>query len=351
MSSTEQQTSSKPVASSANGKAPKLPTVTVIIPTYNRAGPVADALRSVVAQDYPADRMDVIVVDNSSSDNTEEVVSGITETAPFPVRFYRKENKGPAASRNYGMQRSEADIVAFTDSDCTVATDWVRRGVSNLAEGVGLVAGPVHPIVNPARIPSFFVHQIDHMREDYIYVTANVFYRRDVVTDFGGFDEQFGAYPWGTPVGGEDTDLAWRVKRAGYKAVFDPELSVSHEATAMPLLSWLIDPIRVQVMPLLVKKFPELREKLPARYFLHWRNPLFYAAVAGTVAAAVKRDPRPLAAAIFWIWSMRSMVARDFARPTRWWRIPVKYTLHVERSLLQTAVLAYASARHRSLVL
>lgn len=342
---------SKPAGGGANGKAPKLPTVTVIIPTYNRAGPVADALRSVIAQDYPKDRLDVIVVDNSSSDNTEEVVSRVAEAARFPVRFYRKENRGPAASRNYGLQRSDADIVAFTDSDCTVPSDWVRRGVSSLAEGVGLVAGPVHPIVNPERIPSFFVHQIDHMREDYIYVTANVFYRRDVVVEFGGFDEQFGAYPWGTPVGGEDTDLAWRVKRAGHKAVFDPGLVVSHEATGMPLFSWLIDPIRVQVMPLLVKKFPDLREKLPARYFLHWRNPLFYAAVAGVAVAAVKRDPRPLAASALWAWSMKSMVARDLPRPARWWRIPVKYALHVERSLLQTAVLAYASVRHRSLVL
>ncbi len=122
-----------------------LPSVTVIVPTYNRAASLADTLRAISAQDYPAQLLDVVVVDNSSSDNTEDVVEAARAASPFAVRYYRKENRGPAASRNYAIARSCAEVLAFTDSDCTMAPDWIRTAVAQLCDGVGLVAGPRRP--------------------------------------------------------------------------------------------------------------------------------------------------------------------------------------------------------------
>jgi glycosyltransferase involved in cell wall biosynthesis len=328
-----------------------LPFVTVIVPTYNRASCLADTLRGLMAQEYPDGRMEIVVVDNSSTDNTEDVVAALQAVSPVKLVFYRKDNRGPAASRNYAIERSTGEVLAFTDSDCHIPPGWVRRGVSLLAEGVGLVAGPVRPMNHPDRIPGFFSHQTDHSKEDFIYATANVFYRRDVVRQAGGFNESFGAYPWGTPVGGEDTQLAWRVKNAGYQAVFASDNPVYHEATNVPFAAWLVEPVRAQIMPRLVREFPALRERLWGRYFLSRESALFYPALTGVCLAALRRNPAPLLLALPWAVSQRSMVERDLRHPARWWRIAMKYGLTAERYFVQSAALAYSSVRHRTPVL
>ncbi|MDO8614703.1 MAG: glycosyltransferase family A protein [Dehalococcoidia bacterium] len=325
--------------------------MTIIVPTYNRATSLADTLHSLMAQDYPRQLLDMIVVDNSSTDDTKEVVLDAQRVSPFPLRYFRKENRGPAASRNYGIERSSARVLAFTDSDCQIPPEWVLKGVARLGPGVGLVAGPVRPVNTPERLPAFFSHQTDHGEEDYRYATANVFYARDAIERCGGFDERFGCYPWGTPVGGEDTDLAWRVKRAGYRSVFVADNPVYHEATDMPMLTWLIEPVRAQILPRLVKDLPELRDRLWARYFISRSAALFYPALAGALVTVARRHPAPLLLALPWLWDQRSMIERDIRYPRRWWRIGVKYGLTAERYLVQSAALAYASLRHRTLVL
>ncbi len=327
-----------------------LPAVSVIVPTYNRAVPLADTLADLVAQDYPPDRLEIIVVDNSSDDDTEEVVRRISASAPCPVRFYRKENRGPAASRNYGIARSRGEILAFTDSDCRPPARWVRTGVAHLRDEVGLIAGPIHARNNEHRIPGFFHHQITHAREDFVYATANAFYRRDVVEALGGFNEAYGTFPFGLPVGGEDTDLAWRVQRAGYRAQFVPEAVVYHEATNMPFVAWLMEPIRAQIMPKLVREFPELRRALWGRYFYSREQACFYAMIAGVLFALVRRRPWPIVTAMPWLWAYRSMVERD-RRARRWWRVPFKYTLTATRHLVLTAAVLTSSVRHRTPVL
>lgn len=87
--------------------------VSVIIPTYNRANLVGRAIRSVLAQSYP--NFEIIVVDNASCDNTVEVVHSISDRR---IKFIRHNiNRGPAASRNTGLKNSKGDYITFLDSD------------------------------------------------------------------------------------------------------------------------------------------------------------------------------------------------------------------------------------------
>jgi len=89
------------------------PLVSVIIPTFNRASLIGRAIKSVLAQSYP--NFEIIVVDNASSDNTAEVVSSIVDAR---IKFIRHSvNKGPAASRNTGLNNSRGDFITFLDSD------------------------------------------------------------------------------------------------------------------------------------------------------------------------------------------------------------------------------------------
>jgi hypothetical protein len=132
--------------------------------------------------------------------------------------------------------------------------------------------------------------------------------------------------------------------------MFIDEMAVYHEATTLPAKTWLIEPIRAQILPRLVRDLPELRSGLWNRYFLSRGNALFDLAAVGVALAATK-DRRALALVAPWLIDHASMVERDLGSPKRWWRIPVKYGLMWERYTVQTAALLYSSVRHRTIVL
>lgn len=85
--------------------------VSVIIPTYNRERYICEALESVFAQTYP--EFEVIVVDDGSTDNTEEALKSYLDR----IKYIYKSNGGPASARNAGMKASKGKYVAFLDSD------------------------------------------------------------------------------------------------------------------------------------------------------------------------------------------------------------------------------------------
>ena len=109
-----------------------LPVVTIQLPLYNEKYVAKRLIDAVCRMDYPRDRLEIIVVDNSSSDNTEEVVQELQRRSPVPLYFFRKENHGPAASRNYGLHRAKGEIVGFTDSDCRMRRDWVLASLHSV---------------------------------------------------------------------------------------------------------------------------------------------------------------------------------------------------------------------------
>ncbi|KAA9333363.1 glycosyltransferase family 2 protein [Hymenobacter busanensis] len=99
--------------------------VSIIIPTYNRAHLVADAIKSVLAQDYPFKQ--IIVVDDGSTDTTRQVVSAFPE-----VEYYHQSNKGQAAARNLGLRQCHGEFLASLDSDDIWNPDFLSAGVNQL---------------------------------------------------------------------------------------------------------------------------------------------------------------------------------------------------------------------------
>ena len=93
---------------------PSLPVASVIIPAYNRIDLLRETLNSLVRQTYPSDRFEVIVVDDGSTDGTEQIAA---EAFPFILRYFWQSNQGDAAARNLGARQSEADILVFLDDD------------------------------------------------------------------------------------------------------------------------------------------------------------------------------------------------------------------------------------------
>jgi len=93
---------------------PSLPSLGVIVPTYNRREFLRNLLRALSQQTYPSDHLEIIVVDDGSTDGTEAIAS---ERFPFPLRYYRQENQGDAEARNLGARHSQADLLVFIDDD------------------------------------------------------------------------------------------------------------------------------------------------------------------------------------------------------------------------------------------
>ena len=92
-----------------------LPTVSVIIPTYNRAERVSAAVKSVMAQ-TPSE-LEIIIVDDGSTDGTEKVIRPFVEESGGRISDFRQDNRGVSAARNKGIAMARGDWIAFLDSD------------------------------------------------------------------------------------------------------------------------------------------------------------------------------------------------------------------------------------------
>jgi glycosyltransferase involved in cell wall biosynthesis len=102
-----------------------LPFMSIVVISYNGETVIGRALQSLLAQDYPKDRYEIIVVDDGSTDRTGEIVKR------FAVRYHRKPNGGVADARTAGLRLARGDVYVCFDDDCYVDSDWL----SHLAQG------------------------------------------------------------------------------------------------------------------------------------------------------------------------------------------------------------------------
>src|SRR3989338_7815520 len=104
---------------------PAKPFVSVVVPVYNDNVRLKKALEALERQSYPADRYEVLVVDNASEDDVRSIMSAYPR-----VKYLFEGKRGPASARNRGVREAKGEIIAFTDSDCIPRPDWIERGVA-----------------------------------------------------------------------------------------------------------------------------------------------------------------------------------------------------------------------------
>ena len=116
-----------------------LPEVSVVIPTYNRLAFLRDTLTSLAQQTFPAERFEVIVVDDGSMDETKSITA---ERYPFAFQYVRQANQGDAEARNTGARASQADVLVFLDDDILVEPDYLAAIVAaHRAVEDGIIVG------------------------------------------------------------------------------------------------------------------------------------------------------------------------------------------------------------------
>lgn len=342
-----------PISTAESEPAPaaEFPFISVIVPTYNRASELPYLFAALAAQWYPAERMELLVVDNSSSDGTEEVVARWARSLPFEVRFHRKPNNGPAASRNDGAAAARGEILAFTDSDCVPLPGWLRSAADGFVHGAGMVLGPFYP-VGREHEPLLVAQQSAQDRDKGCYPTANLFVRRADWKAVGGFNEKYGLYPWGGLVAGEDTDLAWRIRRTGVAPLFRADAAVGHLSTPIALRRLLLRPMIVAVLPVLVRRIPELRKTFFwRRYWISKYGFYFDLAAVGFSVAILTRWWWLALLALPWLRHLWVNVLWRSTQVIGLRRAALYTALHVYGQLAESLVLLGSSLRNRRLVL
>ena len=90
------------------------PTVSVVMPTYNRADLLPKTIASILSQDF--DDFELLIVDDGSTDNTAALIKEFQDKNCFTLKYYSQQNKGPGAARNLGMKNASGDFFIFIDS-------------------------------------------------------------------------------------------------------------------------------------------------------------------------------------------------------------------------------------------
>ena len=201
------------------------PAISVVVPTFNRAPMLERLLEALSVCEMPSGGVEVIVVDDGSSDDTPGVV-GRARVAG--LRYLRQDNAGAAAARNRGWRHASGEVVVFTDDDCVPTREWLVELVGAMndlgCDGAGgrivpLVPGIVAGFVQAERLVG---HGGDSTGVRYV-VTANAAFRREALYEVGGFDERFPG------AAGEDTDLTMRLAETGHSLVLVDGAVIAHD--------------------------------------------------------------------------------------------------------------------------
>jgi glycosyltransferase involved in cell wall biosynthesis len=196
--------------------------VSVVIPAYNAQDTIAQAVSHSLAQVKGPMEVEVVVVDDGSTDDTAEVA----ESAG--ARVIRQANSGPASARNRGWKSATGQVICFTDSDCVPTAGWLEDLLDGfINRQVGAVAGS-YEIANTSSWLAHWVHQeiMERHKRMPPFVRAfgsyNVAIPRYVLQATGGFD------PGYRQASGEDNDLSYRIIKKGWRIAFRPQAKVAH---------------------------------------------------------------------------------------------------------------------------
>lgn len=310
----------------------------VIVSTRDRASLLPRLLEALLRQTLPPEAFEVIVVDDGSTDGTHRVLAPYEERGS--ARVIRLDSpSGPARARNVGWWESHAPAVAFTDDDCEPEPSWLERGLECLAATKGLVMGRTRPRPDSPGYGEHFARTMEVDREDGRYPTCNVFYARRALEAVGGFDESF-RYACG-----EDTDLGWRVREAGYASSFCPDAVVVHDVRPPSFRLFLRERRRFAEQVRLVRRHPHLRNLFHRRYFYR-RSHLHTFGVVVLIALALGGSPVFLVGLPV-LWADRLRRAK-LGSGLGW--IGKAFQL-VVADLWEFLVFCYASARYRTILL
>ncbi len=205
------------VAARKRGASTKTPKVAMIVPCWNEERTIKGTVDSLLALDYPADKLQIILVNDGSTDNTKNVMDAYQGHPQITV--VHKENGGKHSAINRGIEiAQDAEIVGCLDADSFVSPEAMREIVACFDDPMVAAATPAMSIHKPTNLLERMQNAefilgiaLRHILAavNGLYVTPGPFslYRRSVLVELGGF--RYGHQT-------EDMEMALRIQRAGY---------------------------------------------------------------------------------------------------------------------------------------
>ncbi len=231
-----------------------VPDISVCVATCNRARLLPRLIAALEQQSLDPSRFEVVIADDASTDDTQEVLRELSGRSPLHVRVVRNEERGgPASARNLAWRSAIAPFVAFTDDDCVPTPGWLALHLEALG-GVDIAQGRVAPDPAQAHGAGPLARSIAVVDENGLYETCNISYRRSWLEGLDGFDPTFRR-------AGEDADLAWRAKLAGASTTFSADALVYHDVDPFSWRRELRNTRRWAGVVLLVGRYPHLRAR------------------------------------------------------------------------------------------
>ncbi|MFA5094944.1 MAG: glycosyltransferase family 2 protein [Candidatus Omnitrophota bacterium] len=198
------------------------PLLSVVIPTYNRKDLLKECLDSLFDQTYPKEDYEIVVVDDGSTDGTEDMLKAMA-AEHGNLRYFRQENGGPATAKNRGVKNSRGNTVVFLDSDCSApaillaSMQKLIQKYPDIAAFVGdIILIPknrffkkfydLFEITKPKILPMRIFDKPFPVSRFYSGCAA---VRRDAYEKAGGFDERF---KWA----GEDANFGFKLLEKGF---------------------------------------------------------------------------------------------------------------------------------------
>lgn len=211
-----------------------IPSLSVIVPTYNRLKVLLKCLRSLEAQTVAPDNWEVVIVDDGSTDGTAEQIAVLLDESCLNVHFSRQDHKGPAAARNLGVREALGDLILFIGDDIIATPNllaghisWHEKYPARNVAVLGYVTWSPEIEVTPFMHwlenggPQFSYYELQdksgqNVHYKYFY-SCNVSLKKRFLLKNGLFDEEFPLAAY------EDTELGYRLVKKGLRIVYNSD--------------------------------------------------------------------------------------------------------------------------------
>lgn len=198
--------------------------ITIIVPAHNEQEYISECLSSLNSQNYPKDKYEVILVDNNSTDRTQEIAQ------QFSIQIIEQKTGPVGAVRNAGARQATGELLAFIDADCIAPVDWLSKGANLLNTHGTVYGGDCDLRKHPHWIEKAWLLENEFPPKDLL--GCCIFIRKIDFLNIGLFDEKI--------TSGEDTKLSNSLKSQHYNVVMTKELNVIHLGNPTTLKSFFL---------------------------------------------------------------------------------------------------------------